>query len=72
MQEEQADCVQPVHLSDPPTGMEIPSESLDRQLNVEKSFCPLALHVGQKASSLTRFIERSSSNLLWQLGQKYS
>ena len=64
--------MQPAHLSNPPMGVEAPSESLDKELNVERSFCPLVLHVGQKVSSLTQFIERSSSNLLLQLGQKYS
>jgi len=72
MQEEQVDCVQPVHLSNPPTGVETPSEFFDTELNVERSFCPLLWHVGQKASSPAQFIERSSSNLLRQPGQKYS
>ncbi len=64
--------MQPAHLSNPPIGVETPSESLDKEVNAEKSFCPLVLHVGQKAPSLIQFIERSSSNLPLQFGQKYS
>jgi len=64
--------MQPEHLSNPPIGVETPSESLDKEANTEGTFCPLMLHVGQKASSFIQFIERSNSNLPLQLEQKYS
>ena len=53
MQEEQVDCIHPVHFPDPPMGLEMPSEFLDKEVNVERSFCPRVLQVGQEASSLT-------------------
>jgi len=72
MQDEQLAAVQPAHLSNPPMGMETPLESLEVEVKVDKILCPWVLHRGQKASSLAQFIERSSSNLLLQFGQKYS
>jgi len=64
--EEQLAVVQLVQLS------ELPSESLEKEAKAEKTFCPGVLHVGHKASSLAQLILRSSSNLRWQFGQKYS
>jgi len=70
--EEQLVAEQLEQLSEPPIGVENPSESLEKEAKVENTFCPGVLHVGHKASSLAQLMLRSSSNLLWQFGQKYS
>ncbi len=63
---------QAAHLSEPPTGTETPSESLEEAVKADNTFSPLVWHVGQKASSLRQPILRSNSNLLLQFEQKYS